>query len=91
MENFIMDLYAGQFYHETIQDEELLKERNSKLDEVISLEEELCKNLSQEQQELFKKILMADGEVWTMESDFTFAKGIKIGMQLQRALDKIKL
>ena len=91
MENFIMDLYAGQFFHEVINDEELLKERNEKLSKVIALQEEFFKALSEEQKELFRQILATDGEVWSMESDFTFSKGVKIGMQLQKALDKIKL
>lgn len=86
-----MELYAGQFYHEIISDKDLLKERNKKLDEIIALKENLCTDLSDEQKELFKKVLTANEEVWAMESDFTFAKGVKIGMRLQAALDKIKL
>lgn len=91
MSNFIMDLYTGQFYHETIKDEVFLKERNEKLQEVIELENELCKGFSAQQIELLRKMLSADQEVWVMESDEKFAKGVKLGMLLQTALDKIKL
>lgn len=91
MENFIVDLYAGRFYQEIIQDKAFLKQRNDKLDEAIALKNSLAKNLSEENRELLEKLFNADAEVWIMESDFNFAKGVKIGMQLQRALDKIKL
>ena len=86
-----MDLYMGQFYDELIKDKDFLKERNEKLEKVLALEEELCKDFSPQQRELLRKMLSADTEVWNMESEHTFAKGVKIGMLLQTALDKIKL
>ena len=90
MENFIYELYVGEYYEENYEDE-FLTERNKKMDKVIEIRERLVKEFSREQKELLEKLLSADAEVWMYEEERLFARGIKLGMLLQNALEKITL
>ena len=91
MENFIYRLYMGQFHQDCITDKEYLEARNKKLDKASIAQTQLEKTLTDEQKELLQNLLNSDADVWIDEIDYTFARGVKIGMLLQNSLDKIQL
>ena len=91
MKNFIWKLCTGNLHHECITDKEYLAERSEKLEKASSVYEQLEQSLSNAQKTLVKQLLDCESEIWADEVDIYFARGVKIGMSLQNALDKIEL
>ena len=91
MKNFIVDLCHGEFSGEILNNEAFLKERNAVLDKYMDEEKVFCEQLSTEQKEKLEKLKDLHSELWLMEGDRLFARGVKVGMQLQAALDDFTL
>ena len=91
MENFIYQLYSGLYYETIYNDQEFLEEHNKKLDKAIEIRNKIEEGLSKEQKDLLDKYQAAEADVWMDEEERLFARGVKIGLRLQKTLDEIKL
>ena len=91
MENFITELYRGSYHPDPYADEEYYKEKNKMIDNCDRLYKQLTAKLTEEGQALYQQLKNHEEELWANEVDRAFARGVKIGMQLQKALDEIKL
>ena len=91
MENFIYQLYSGLYYETIYNDQEFLEGHNKKLDKAIEIRNKIEEGLSKEQKDLLDKYQAAEADVWMDEEERLFARGVKIGMRLQKTLDEIKL
>ena len=91
MNNFINQLYRGQFHQDCIKDKEYLEERNKKLDKACMAQTTLEQMLTPEQKKALDQLLDEDASIWADEVDYAFARGVKIGVLLQNSLNEIQL
>ena len=91
MKNFIYELCAGNFRIDYITDKDYLEARSKKLDTLSEIDNQLQETLSDEQKKLLQELIENDADIWTDEIELNFARGVKLGMLLQSALDKITL
>ena len=61
------------------------------MDKAIEIRNKIEEGLSKEQKDLLDKYQAAEADVWMDEEERLFARGVKIGMRLQKTLDEIKL
>ena len=91
MKNFIVDLCHGEFSGEILKDEDFLRARTAVLDKYTDEEKVFCAQLSPEQKEALEKLKDLYNELWLMEGERLFTRGVKIGMEFQSALDGVIL
>ena len=91
MKNFIYELCAGNFRIDCINDKDYLEARSKKLDTLSEIDNQLQETLSDEQKKLLQELIENDADIWADEIELNFARGVKLGMLLQSALDKIAL
>ena len=91
MKNFIAELYMGHYHTSSSPQDEYTEERGKISDVCDNLYKQLTENFTEEEKKLLNELQLNEADLWSDEIDQAFARGVKIGMQLQTSLDKIKL
>ena len=68
-----------------------MRARTAVLDKYTDEEKVFCAQLSPEQKEALEKLKDLYNELWLMEGERLFTRGVKIGMEFQSALDSVIL